>query len=242
MEEAREFLRPIDNTSVVQRVIDRLTKAMINKELRVGDRVPTEIELANSFGVGRNSVREAIKILAAFGVLEIRRPEGTFVTAGFSEKMLDPLLYGIILDESDSLESLKELREWMDWGILRLAIAKAADSDIEVLEDRFNALRNAIRTGDTAQIFEADNNFHMALSVAAHNELFSKIAELVGTLTREIRLRTIKSMSNLGKLDELENAHKILLDAVKNRVLNIPGTVVVDSYFYDYDVLNIENG
>ena len=110
----KSFLRPIDNTSVVQQVIDRLTYAMIYKELRPGDKLPTEMELASSFGVGRNSIREAIKILVSFGVLDIRRPEGTFVTNGFSDKMINPLLYGIILDQSDSIDSLKELREWVD--------------------------------------------------------------------------------------------------------------------------------
>ena len=134
METERDFLRPINNTSIVQKVINRLTKAMINRELKAGDKIPTEMELANSFGVGRNSVREAIKVLSSFGVLEVRRPEGTFVTQGFSDKMIDPLLYGIILDESKSLESLKELREWMDWGILRLAAGHADDDDINAIE------------------------------------------------------------------------------------------------------------
>lgn len=61
---------------------------MINKELKVGDKLPTEIELSKSFGVGRNSIREAIKILVAFDVFEIRRLEETFVTNEFSDKML----------------------------------------------------------------------------------------------------------------------------------------------------------
>ena len=238
MDNSDDFMRPIDNTSVVQRVIDRLTKAMINKNLRVGDKVPTEIELANSFGVGRNSVREAIKILAAFGVLEVRRPEGTFVTTKFSDKMLDPLLYGIILDESNSIESLKALREWIDWGILRLATVKADDSDIVALESCFADLESALNGSDIKKIFDADNNFHIALNKAAHNSLFSKIAELIRTLTSEIRLRTIKSMAELGRLAEMKAAHEAFLDAIKYHTSNIPLNLVVDSYFYDYDVLN----
>ena len=60
---------------------------MLNRELRPGDKIPTEAELAESMGVGRNSIREAIKILVYLGVLEIRRAEGTFVCEGFSESM-----------------------------------------------------------------------------------------------------------------------------------------------------------
>ena len=237
MSEMKEFLRPIDTKSVVQRVVNRLTKAMINKELKVGDKIPTEIELAKSFGVGRNSVREAIKILVAFGVFEIRRPEGTFVTNEFSEKMLDPLIYGIILDESNSLESLKELREWIDWGILRLAVVKANDSDILELEKSFEDLKVALLEDEIIKIFDADNNFHIALNNAAHNSLFFKIADLIRILTSEIRIRTIKAMSNLDKLQELEIAHKNLLNAVKNHTLKLSREIIVDGYFYDYNVV-----
>jgi len=237
MDETKDFLRPIDNKSVVQRVINRLTKAMIDKELKLGDRIPTEVELANSFGVGRNSIREAIKILAAFGVLEIRRPEGTFVTTGFSDKMLDPLLYGIILDQSNSLDCLKELREWMDWGILRLAVVKADDSDKVALNKAFKELQSALEEGDVTKIFDADNNFHNALNEAAHNPLFFKIADLIRNLTSEIRVRTIKSMSKMGKLNELETAHKIFLDAVEKRKSNLSRDIISDGYFYDYGVL-----
>ena len=82
VEETQKYLKPINTKSVVQQVVDRLTQALINKELRPGDKIPTEKELASTFGAARNSVREAIKILISFGVLEIRRPEGTFVTNG----------------------------------------------------------------------------------------------------------------------------------------------------------------
>ena len=238
MKTEKSFLRPINNTSIVQRVIDRLTKAMISKELRPGDKIPTETELAENFGVGRNSVREAIKILVSYGVLEIRRPEGTFVTNGFSNTMIDPLMYGIILHEPGSLESLKELREWVDSGILRLAIKKADQDDIALLERKFQVMQTALAGDDILNMFNADTDFHYALDKAAHNELFSKISDLIRMLTSEIRMKTIKSMAKFGKLNELEKAHKKLLDAVKDRNLNYNEDMIERSYFYRYGVLN----
>ena len=79
------MFKKIKNKSVVQTVVDSITKAIINGELRPGDKIPTEMELADSFGVGRNSIREAIKILVYYGILEIRRAEGTFVCNGFNK-------------------------------------------------------------------------------------------------------------------------------------------------------------
>lgn len=83
------MFKKIKNKSVVQTVVDSITKAIINGELRPGDKIPTEMELADSFGVGRNSIREAIKILVYYGILEIRRAEGTI--AKYNEEDLGKL-------------------------------------------------------------------------------------------------------------------------------------------------------
>ena len=233
----KNFLRPIDNTSVVQQVIDRLTYAMIYKELRPGDKLPTEMELAASFGVGRNSIREAIKILVSFGVLDIRRPEGTFVASGFSDKMINPLLYGIILDQSDSIDSLKELREWVDLGILELAMEKAEPEDLFQLEEQLHKLLAEIDGGDAHKIFIADDGFHEAISTAAHNSLLGQIAKLVRTLTSEMRITTIRNMMKLGKGGELKKAHEDLFQIVKRKSDSSARRLLVEGYFYRYNVL-----
>ena len=234
----KNFLRPIDNTSIVQQVIDRLTYAMIYKELRPGDKLPTEMELAASFGVGRNSIREAIKILVSFGVLDIRRPEGTFVSSGFSDKMINPLLYGIILDQSDSLDNLKELREWIDLGILELAMEKAEPEDLFQLELQLKNLLSEIDGGEAEKVFMADDNFHDAISTAAHNSLLKQIAKLVRTLTSEMRMTTIRNMINSGKGDELKKAHEDLFNVVKHKTDTSARALLVEGYFYRYNILH----
>ena len=233
----KSFLRPIDNTSVVQQVIDRLTYAMIYKELRPGDKLPTEMELAASFGVGRNSIREAIKILVSFGVLDIRRPEGTFVASGFSDKMINPLLYGIILDQSDSIDSLKELREWVDFGILELAMEKSEPEDLFQLEEQLHSLLKKIDGGNVEKIFVADDDFHEAISNAAHNSLLGQIAKLVRTLTSEMRMNTIRNMIRLGKGNDLKKAHEDLFHIVKDKNDKSARQLLVEGYFYRYHIL-----
>ena len=79
MSQAPEYLQSLKKESILQTVINRLTDAIKNGELKPGDKMPPEIELAESLGVARSSVREAIKILSYLGVLESRRAEGTFI-------------------------------------------------------------------------------------------------------------------------------------------------------------------
>jgi len=238
-EKPSRFLKPINNISVVQKVIDQLTLAMIHKELRPGDKIPTEVELSESFGVGRNSVREAIKILVSFGVLEIKRPEGTFVTGGFSDKMLDPLLYGIILDESDSMDALKELREWLDTGMLLLAARKSNAQDVKKLERAFEVLREKMGAGDDKAAFDADNVFHDVMAEITHNPLFSKIGNLVRQLTYEIRRRTFHNMTKTEEArDAMVQVHYEIFDAIRSRDTEKAAEIIKGSYFYERGVLD----
>ena len=111
----------IRNTSVVDSVKDWITDQMIKGNLRPGSKLPTEAELSQRLGVGRNSVREAIKQMEAYGVLYIKRAEGTFVAEQFDPKMLSPIFYSIILQNA-SWQDFVDLRRAIDIGTLYVLI------------------------------------------------------------------------------------------------------------------------
>src|SRR5512135_1012484 len=71
--------RPLEKGSVVRLVLERIREAMLNRELRRGDYMPSETELTRSLGVGKTSVREAIKMLEAMGIVEVRQGHGTII-------------------------------------------------------------------------------------------------------------------------------------------------------------------
>ena len=121
--------------SAVQYLLDAFNQELLSGSLRPGDQIPTEVELSEQFGVARNTVREAIKILVAMGVLEIRRPIGTFVCSGFTEPMISPLLYGVILGRGDSYDELMDLREIMEIGTMLTVSRNATDEEILTLSE-----------------------------------------------------------------------------------------------------------
>lgn len=228
--------KKINSSSVVQQVIDALTQAMIDRELKPGDKIPTELELSESLGVGRLSIREAIKVLVYYGVLEIRRPEGTFVCRGFSDSMIDPMLYGIILHEDDSYASIKELRQMMEVGVIRLAMHKCSDEDKRELLKKYNVFKAAVNQESISvqEVFEADNEFHRVVSSMGGNPLIDRINSLVRTLTYDIRYRTVKNMIESGKARTLLLAHKKIYDAIVNKDESNIEDIVDYGYFYDY--------
>ena len=161
MNDTPGYVKNLKKESVVQSVINCLTDAMRNKELKPGDRIPPEPELAASMGVARSSVREAIKILSYLGVLESKRSEGTFVCSGFQESMIDPMIYGIILNQ-DSFDNLMELREMVETGIMRLASQKYDEEDGHALEAMLEQMKEIVHSGDNEvdRFFAVDNEFH----------------------------------------------------------------------------------
>lgn len=228
------YLKKMDRSSVVQYVIDSLTNAVINGELKPGDRIPTEMELSEQLGVARNSVREAVKILVYLGVLEIRRADGTFVCNGFSESLINPMIYGIILNQQNTQE-LNELRAMMETGVLRLAIQKCNDEELQNLHKRLEDLKEAIyaENADVEKVFSMDNAFHDTITEMAHNSMVSKLNSIALLLTNATRLNSIRRMLESGRNEELYLAHERVYKLVSTHQSEGLYESVQETYFED---------
>ncbi len=235
MTEQAGYLKSLKSESVVQRVINCLTDAMVNKELKPGDKLPTEPELAAAFGVARTSVREATKILTYMGVLESRRSEGTFVASGFQESMIDPMVYGIILNQGEDFQSLIELRELTEVGILRLAIKKQSREGLDLIRQRLEEFEAAAaREGDVLEaVFQADNNFHDAVSALCQNSLVDKINRVVRMLTYAVRHDTVETMLTTGRVHELIQAHWRIYEVLSDKTEAGLEEIIHNTYFLD---------
>ena len=225
------YLRSLKKESVDQSDINKLTEAMRNGDLKPGDKIPPEPELADSLGVARSSVREAIKILAYLGVLESKRSEGTFVCSGYKESMIDPMIYGIILNQ-DSFDNLMELREMTEAGMMRLAIEHHDEEELNELEDLLEEMKEAIASEDPVnRFFDVDDRFHDKIAEMGKNPMADKVNRVVRTLTYAIRFRTVSEMITGGKSEELINAHRLLIDAIREGDKHNLSEKVRRSYF-----------
>ena len=233
MEGKKRYLAPVSSKSVVQIIIDRLTGAIIEGELKPGDKIPTEPELAEELQVGRNSVREAIRILVAYGVLEIRRPEGTFVCNGFSTQIINPMIYQVILQKEGSYDDLIGLRKIIENGIMTLlmesykAISKSCDKLLKELKRE---------PEDVEKILEADIEFHKKVAEATENSLVMVVHDVIIQLTRASRKKTIEKVIEKGDKEYLEFTHKNLLEKLNGDNVNALYQAINDSYFYWKDI------
>ena len=160
------------------------------------------------------------------------------MTNGFTDGMIDPLLYGIILDDAESMDSLMELREWNDFGMLRLAIEKASPEDIKLLEARLEDLKKKLSANDFDGVLSADDAFHETLALITHNSLFGKICHVTRLLTTSLRYKTLTHMLRSKKgSEEVYRTHVEMLNAIKNKDIDNAESIIRKSYFYDEGAL-----
>jgi len=222
----------IKSNSIVTQVVNQITDAIINGTLKPGGKLPTEPELCETFQVGRNSVREAIKILEAYGVVYIKRPEGTFVNDSYNQKMLDPMLYGILL-QKDFTQNIIQLRKVLDIGILHTILPTITPEECMEIRKAFEDLKVAASFDNNCQkLMEADMAFHLAITRSSHNELLLSMYSYVDRITIPSRLQAITSIINKGESDHFIRLHQMMLNMVEQKETTVVEKIINEHYVY----------
>lgn len=225
--------KSLQNDSIVTRIVDQITQAIINGELHPGDKLPTEISLCSTFGVGRNSVREAIKILEAYGVVYIKRADGTFINDSYSQKMLDPMLYGILLQKK-SFAEIMQLRKVLDIGIMQTMIPSIAADNLTLINNSFKTLSEAItqRNPNCREVLQADIDFHMAITQAANNDLLLSMYSYVDRITIPSRTDAIEFILNSGKAENFIHLHQKLINIIVQKKFHEIEETITEHYMF----------
>ncbi|MEN3185198.1 MAG: FadR/GntR family transcriptional regulator [Atribacterota bacterium] len=169
-----------DRDSATDLVIKHIKTLFVEKKLRPGDRLPSEYELSEAMGVSRGSIREAMKILKAVGVVEIKQGDGTYVTQPSTRAYFDPLFFELLLTEA-SVREFMELREIIESGVLRLVVTNASDQELRELTSVHQKMENAVATLQSTfrELTQLDIEFHLTLGRLTHNVLLEKIYRFI---------------------------------------------------------------
>jgi GntR family transcriptional regulator, transcriptional repressor for pyruvate dehydrogenase complex len=166
--------------SAVDVVIEKIKELLIERKLSPGEMIPSESVLAESLKVGRGSVREALKVLSAYGVVEIKRGAGTYISSASNKRLFDASLFQILVQKQD-YNSLTQVREILEDGIVKLVIQFASDEDLEVLNATLNRfLEELSKPNASAEIAgKYDILYHRMLGKYSHNPIIENIYNFV---------------------------------------------------------------
>lgn len=207
MERDNSWLSPVPKQSLSKMVVEKIKEAIIRGDLKPGDYLPPESELAESMGVGKSSVREAIKMLEAIGIVEIIKGNGSKIKDAASEDILNPLVFQLILQSVESQHKLLEFREMIEISAGALAIHTATEEDIAKLKQNIKETKNCVSLGRPA--LELDLDFHRTLYKSTHNPFVT----CVGNAVLEL-FKPSLSISNKYYAADVIDDHEATLEAL----------------------------
>ena len=214
MQKASPF-QTVQRPNAVEDVIQSFQQALLTGNLQPGEKLPSEAELGQQFGVGRGTVREAMKMLSAMGVVEIRRGDGTYVCDTISAQVINPLLFAVLMETND-VDALYEFRRMIDVGYSQIAAANATDEDFAHMTELIDEMKAYRASGkwDEEKLMQLDLGFHCAVLEATKNPLVIKIGQMVMEMFRETVKQAISTPGGVGWTIE---QHERLLAALQSR-------------------------
>ncbi len=206
-----DFGEPVNKESVVNIVVNKIKEKLLTGELKPGDRLPSEIELSEKLGIGRPSVREAIKMLKALGVVTVKHGDGTYISESINENAVDPLIFSLIFQKGES-ENLLELRHLFEVGYTKLAAKKMTESDINNIEEALKKHEEAVKKGRLDELGDREIEFHLAILKATKNSLVLKVGHIILELLKPSIEKTTKIYAQRAVED-----HRRIFEAIKKK-------------------------
>lgn len=190
----------------VRRTIEQLRARILGGEWPVGARIPTEPQLVAALGVGRNTVREAVRALVHAGVLECRQGSGTYVV---STDELAPVVARRLTN--DRMAEVIEVRRAFEVEAARLAALRRTPEDLTALDGALAAREAAWRSGLVDDFVEADAVLHTTVVAAAHNAM---LAELYASFGAALRSTVAQAMGDALEPERYVD-HGRLVEAIR---------------------------
>ncbi len=220
-----------------EQIVRQIQAAIRDNALTEGDRLPTERELAETFGVSRSVVREAIKVLTAQGLVESRQGSGLYVR----NRPFESVSRAIILSVSPDLMSvdrLFEFRKLLEVDTARLAALRATPEQIAAIEVTLESYQPGADGETDWQNFAAvDNALHAQIAEAAGNPYLSVMVESVRELMQDI---VVLIADHPGSVDEAMEHHRRIVAAIARHDPAVASAEMDDHVAYAAGVVKLQ--
>ncbi|WP_395103984.1 FadR/GntR family transcriptional regulator [Actinomadura sp. SCN-SB] len=214
MTDAGDHLTPVNSGRVSQQIVDQIVALLRSGRLAPHDRLPSERQLAKDFGVSRVTVRDALRILEAQGLMSVKvgAGGGAFVTAP-SDQMVGERLNDLLTLAPIDPEDVAEARLVMELGILDLVLARATEQDLEALRAVCERAERSLADGEYDR--STAEQFHARLAEAAHN---GAVARMAGSFRGPLRMAALRAREPAADAHQRTvEDHRELVEAIERR-------------------------
>ncbi len=218
-------MSPITEVSIVDKVVQSITKSIQQGRFKRGQKLPSEFELMDELKISRTPLREAMKIMSAMGIVTIKRGNGTYVNETVNPEMFDSLIYSLLLEDSTHGDVV-ELRQLLDEIVLRTAIKKCTEENLNDLESLIENMRIQFSNGEISKAAELDVKFHYYMVDCCDNPLLSRIVKGIYTLFETSIEKNIRTEKLFAQAD---THHQNMVACIKEKDYDKVTGVVSDS-------------
>jgi DNA-binding FadR family transcriptional regulator len=195
---------PIKRRKLSHEIIDRLIDMIQTGELQEGDRMPSEHEIMERYGVGRPAVREALQTIENMGLISIQHGERARVKKVTAEDVLgqiDSTTRHLLSSSSQNVEHLLEARQIFEAGVVILATQRASSNCIAKLKKKLEAMRNA--KGDRAKFLKNDQDFHTTIAEISGNPILQAVSNAMFRWLSESHRDYERNLLGVPELEDL---------------------------------------
>ena len=205
------MLGETQDLKLYQEILLKINEIIEEDKLSVGDRLPSERELAERLKVGRSSVREALRALELLGLISTKRGEGTFIQDHSSHRLVEILSFFILRNE-ESKRDLLETRRLIELDAIRIAALRINTEQIQKLEEIIEQSEEKLKLGVIP--IEEDYLFHQIIAKSTNNSLLYKIWRPIVDFGRTV---LAESLERSGRPEVSIEEHKMILQALKEK-------------------------
>jgi DNA-binding FadR family transcriptional regulator len=195
---------------LIQAISDYLADAIIRGELRPGSKLPSDRNLGLLFGVGRTSIREALKVFSSLGIVTILPGQGTFIASKNSGFFHAPLSWTFLISEN-SAGHIIDVRNELEAVSARLAAERADKTSLATLTGIYEKMKIAFDNANFKDFLDLDLSFHLTIALCSHNPI---IHDLLVTSRKMLSYISQSGMVNLKDLREIYDEHGEIYAAI----------------------------
>jgi DNA-binding FadR family transcriptional regulator len=196
--------------TLLETIAGRMIRLVMQGYYKRGDRLPSELELARQFNVGRGTIREVLKALSVVGLVRVERGKGTYV-ADRSDFLVGPISLGF--EAEVQLSSLIDARRLIEVELAGLAAERAGPSAIRSMQENLESMQKHAGPRAYGEFLKADLGFHFAVANATGNMLLVQFL----TLIRNLMTQWISQTSSLpGVAEKAIDQHRLVFEAIQN--------------------------
>jgi GntR family transcriptional repressor for pyruvate dehydrogenase complex len=198
--------------AVTDEAIDHIKEMIVSGELRPGDRLPREADLAERLGLSRNSLREAVRALALIQVLDVRQGDGTYVTSLEPPLLLEAMSFVVDFHRDDTVLQFLEVRRILEPAATAMAAQQMSDQQVAGLAQVLDALDD---DAGVDALVANDLEFHRRIAAGAGNAVLTSLLESLSIPTT--RARIWRGLTQEGAVARTREQHVAIYEAIAAR-------------------------